>query len=117
MGDEETTTNDKEEEEIVHKLSTLGLKNNIRRSHTFQLYETQSLQQQAYFNNNDTASSPSSRSFLAVSSSNFRPFGSNTFCANDDMQTMRWPKSSIFAPSDEQEEQSMSECASQSNAQ
>merc|ERR1712176_258300 len=75
-------------ESVIFKLSKLGLRiePNIRRSHTFQIYETVSLQQPAHFNN------------ASLSSSTFEPFGSGIMSNNND-QSMRWPKLSILNPS------------------
>ena len=87
-------------ESIIFKLSKLGLRiePNIRRTHGFQIYETVSLQKPAHFNTNARSRSRSpSQSFLSVSSSGFRPFGSNIACNNDNVQSMRWPKLSIFS--------------------
>merc|ERR1712228_1143758 len=99
-------------ESVMYKLSKMGLRiqPNIRRSHSFQIYETVSLQKQAAFSN--VISTSPSPSF-----SSFRPFGSGMVGANNDnnVQSMRWPKLSIFSQQSSNKN-AMAICVSQSNS-
>eukprot|EP00484_Ammonia_sp_Unknown_P003203 CAMPEP_0197073020 /NCGR_PEP_ID=MMETSP1384-20130603/210390_1 /TAXON_ID=29189 /ORGANISM="Ammonia sp." /LENGTH=893 /DNA_ID=CAMNT_0042511845 /DNA_START=34 /DNA_END=2711 /DNA_ORIENTATION=+ len=95
---------------VMYRLSKLGLKinTNIRRTHSFQIYETTSLQKPACFNNTaegvDTRSSSVTSTMTLSSSSSsfgaFRSFGAGGFGANQlslsCSQSMRWPKQSIL---------------------